>query len=37
MAAVIVVGALGYAIDRLLDAIERRVQRRNGARAGDAP
>jgi sulfonate transport system permease protein len=37
MAAVIVVGALGYAIDRLLDAIERRVQGRHGAIAGDAP
>ena len=36
MAAVIVVGALGYAIDRLLDAAERRVARRNGAVAGHA-
>lgn len=31
MAAVIVVGALGYAIDRLLDLAERRVAARNGA------
>ena len=36
MAAVIVVGALGYAIDRLLDAAERRVARRNGAVSGNA-
>jgi sulfonate transport system permease protein len=34
MAAVIVVGALGYAIDRGLDAAERRVARRHGAVAG---
>lgn len=36
MAAVIVVGTLGYAIDRGLDAAERRVARRHGAVAGAA-
>jgi sulfonate transport system permease protein len=36
MAAVIVVGALGYVIDRLLDWAERKVAARNGALAGDA-
>jgi sulfonate transport system permease protein len=34
MAAVVVVGAIGYAIDRLLDAAERHVAGRHGARRG---